>query len=471
MNIVLLWAGGSGISSLWFLFKELGITDVICIDGNQSQMTDSLEKIGYTVIIWHGKYEIKPTDFVIYSDALLESSELKQARKLAEENVRKARYPMSYFQFLGELSKHFETISIAGTHGKSTTTALATYTLSQLDDKLGLGILGALVPQLDNKNYRLNQKAKDDIRKIFDHILGDKDSERDESIRKKYRFVIEADEFNRHFLYLDTDHAIILNIELDHSDIYPNEESYFEAYKQFGDKVKKNIWTIKGEKGINQFEKLIKNPALQSISPYDISLQHIFGSHNQKNASLVYSLVAQLLGRSKFSLWPDVEIVAAMSSFTWLWRRMEYLRTNDNGAMIYTDYWHHPTEIDAVHQAFKEKYPDKKIIAIVQPHQMRRVLEFWPERLRVLQTFDELFVYPIYVAREDVTVLVKEYKHDFLMQATTADDVSTFLASQTDATFITDPLAVKEIMNNAKADEIVILFTAWNLDYQIRGLV
>lgn len=149
---------------------------------------------------------------------------------------------------------------------------------------------------------------------------------------------------------------------------------------------------------------------------------------------------------------------------------MEYLRTNDNGAMIYTDYGHHPTEIEAVHDAFQEKYPDKKIIAIVQPHQMRRVLEFWPERLRVLKTFEKLFVYPIYAAREDVAVLVKEYKHDFLVQATTADDVSTFLASQTGATFISDPLTVKEIMNNAKENEIVVLFTAGGLDYQIRTL-
>ncbi len=73
---------------------------------------------------------------MIYSDALLDSPELKQAKELAEGNTRKAHYPMSYFQFLGEISKYFETISIAGTHGKSTTTALATYVLSQLDSNL-----------------------------------------------------------------------------------------------------------------------------------------------------------------------------------------------------------------------------------------------------------------------------------------------------------------------------------------------
>lgn len=237
---------------------------------------------------------MKASDFVIYSDARAESKEVKDALELAENNERKARYPLSYHQFIGELSKHFETIAIAGTHGKSTTTALATYTLSQLDNQLGLGILGALVPQLDNKNYWLNMKAKDDIKSIFEHILHGKQTERDESLRKKYRFVIEADEFNRHFLYLDVDHAIVLNVELDHSDVYKNEEVYFEAYHQLGNKTKKNIRVIDGEKGVERFAEGLQNDVLQRITPYPISLQHIFGKHNQKNASLVYALIANL---------------------------------------------------------------------------------------------------------------------------------------------------------------------------------
>lgn len=110
-----------------------------------------------------------------------------------------------------------------------------------------------------------------------------------------------------------------------------------------------------------------------------------------------------------------------MSAFTGLRRRMEYLKTNDNGANIYTDYGHHPTEINAVYEAFREKFPDKKIIAIVQPHQMRRVLEFWPEWIRVLKQFDKVIIYPIYAAREDIAVLLKEYKHDLLEAVTTIE--------------------------------------------------
>lgn len=502
MNIVLLWAGWTGLSSLGFLFKDLGIANVICVDPIKNQITDALDAIGYNVIIGLENYEIKSTDFVIYSDAFISTPELLKAKQMAEEASRKARYPMSYFQFLGEISKYFETIAIAGTHGKSTTTALATYTLSQLDSKLGLWILGALVPQLDNRNYWLNTNAKDDIKNIFNYILDGKQSEWDESLRKKYRFVIEADEFNRHFLYLDVDHALVLNAELDHSDIYANDSVYFEAFKQFGNKVKKNIRAIAGEKWIDRFaESLIHadgkllivddsaeanvyhpgkelqamtydlgdNKKLELIETYPLSLQHIFGKHNQKNASLVYALTAHLLGYSEYSLWANESIVAALNSFTGLWRRMEYLKTNDNGALIYTDYGHHPTEINAVYHAMRDKYADKKLIAIVQPHQMRRVLEFWDEWVRVLKQFDELYIYPIYAAREDIAVLIKEFEHKIATQAANPEDIGLELGIQTWAKYLKDIEDVKDIMNNACENDIVTVFTAGNLDYLIRN--
>lgn len=110
---------------------------------------------------------------------------------------------------------------------------------------------------------------------------------------------------------------------------------------------------------------------------------------------------------------------------------MEFLRNNENGAEIYTDYGHHPTEIDAVYHAMREKYPHKKIVAIVQPHQMRRVLEFWEERIRVLKQFDTLYIYPIYAAREDIVVLLNEFAHKITTQAANAEDIGLELAIQT----------------------------------------
>lgn len=171
-----------------------------------------------------------------------------------------------------------------------------------------------------------------------------------------------------------------------------------------------------------------------------------------------------------YDIGPDDEILGAMNSFTGLRRRMEFLRTNNNGAEIYTDYGHHPSEINAVYHAMREKHSDKKLIAIVQPHQMRRVLEFWDERVDVLKQFDTLFLYPIYAAREDIAVLVSEFSHKIKTQTATAEDISLELAMQTKGEYITRPEKVKEIMDNAGSDEVVIMFTAGNLDYQIRNL-
>lgn len=148
---------------------------------------------------------------------------------------------------------------------------------------------------------------------------------------------------------------------------------------------------------------------------------------------------------------------------------MEYLRTNDNGALIYTDYGHHPTEINAVYHAMRDKYADKKLVAIVQPHQMRRVLEFREEWIRVLKQFDTLYIYPIYAAREDIAILLKEFDHKIATQAANAEDVSLELAIQTGAKYIKDIEEVKQIMNNAKGNEVVTVFTAGNLDYLIRN--
>ncbi len=173
------------------------------------------------------------------------------------------------------------------------------------------------------------------------------------------------------------------------------------------------------------------NKKLELIETYPLSLQHIFGKHNQKNASLVYALTAHLLGYTDFELGANESIIAALNSFTGLRRRMEYLRTNDNGALIYTDYGHHPTEINAVYHAMRDKYADKKIVAIVQPHQMRRVLEFWDEWVHVLKQFDTLYIYPIYAAREDIAVLLKEFEDKITTQATNAEDVSLEIAIQT----------------------------------------
>ena len=117
MNIVLIWAWWTGISSLWFLFTQLWYNNIIWIDSTESQITKALQSNGVKVILWHGVYQVQAGDLVIYSDAAPQAPEVIQTKERVLQEVKWARPPLSYFQFLWEISKLFETISIAGTHG------------------------------------------------------------------------------------------------------------------------------------------------------------------------------------------------------------------------------------------------------------------------------------------------------------------------------------------------------------------
>lgn len=457
MNIVLIWAGWTGISSLWFLFTQLWYSNVIWIDSTESQITKALQTNWVKIILGHGIYQVQSWDLVIYSDAAPQAPEVLQARERVQQEVKWARPPLSYFQFLWEISKQFETISIAGTHGKSTTSAMLTYTMSQSDPMFWLGILGALVPQLNNTNYRINPTIKDDIATIFTFILTGDYKIRDESLRKKYRFVIEADEFNRHFLYLDTDYAIILNAELDHSDIYPNEQIYMDTFIEFTHKVKKQTFVLSWEKWI---EYIVKNwPAnIIQIQKENIELPFLFGDHIQKNASLNNAILKQLW-IVNYELW----------AFKWLRRRMELLKTYKNNWLLYTDYWHHPTEIKAVLDAFRQKFPTKKLVAIFQPHQARRVLEFRQDFASTMQWFDEAIIFDIYTAREDLTELLQTFPTKQEYAISSVDELWEHFAQDSKAIYTKEFNAITNRIEQITPDEVICIFTAGNLDFKIRN--
>lgn len=457
MNIVLIWAWWTWISSLWFLFTQLWYKNIIWVDSTESQITKALQENGVTITLGHGIYQVQAWDLVIYSDAAPQAPEVLQARERVQQEIKWARPPLSYFQFLWEISKQFETISIAGTHGKSTTTAMLTYTMSQSNSKFWLWILGALVPQLNNTNYRLNPLLKEDISQIFSFILTGNYKQRDEWLRKKYRFVIEADEFNRHFLYLDTDYAIILNAELDHSDIYPNEQVYMDTFIEFTHKVKKETFVLPWEKWI---EYIIKHwPSnITPISRESIDLPYVFGDHVQKNASLNNALLQQIWVKN-YNLW----------DFKWLRRRMELLKTYDNNWLLYTDYGHHPTEIKAVLDAFRERFPTKKLVAIFQPHQARRVLEFRQDFASTMQWFDEAIIYDIYTAREDLAELLQIFPTKEEYTISSVDELGTHFAKDSKAIYTKDFNTIISRIENITWDEVICIFTAGNLDFKIRN--
>ena len=250
-------------------------------------------------------------------------------------------------------------IAVAGTHGQSTTTAMLGWVL----EKAGLNPTVALGAKL--KDWGGNAR------------IGDADI-----------FVIEADEYARRFLEFNPTHTIITSIEQDHFDTYPTEEDYREAFAKLIEQtthalvinstypMSQNI--IRGFKEILiKYDHPIKNVKL-----------NIFGKHNLLNATAVYEM-AKILGM------PHQSIIKGLATFPGIERRFEYIGKVGE-AIIYDDYAHHFTEIEATITGAKEAYPGYKIVLIYQPHQAGRLRHQLNETAEAMCIADNVILLPVY---------------------------------------------------------------------------
>ncbi len=450
-NIVLVWAGGTGMSAVAGILFDLWYTrELICLDNNQSELTDKLQNKWIKVLIWQNKYKVWLFDHVIYSEACANSPEVQTAKNY-ERTPKQMRFIWNYFQFLWEISKYFTTIWIAGTNGKSSTTAMLIHTAKHHLPDLWLGIVGALVPDLDWNNYLLNQNKKQELKNIFDYIFTWKWL--DYTLIKKNYFIIESCEYKRHFLLLDTDFWAITNIELDHTDYYRDLQDYTDAFRERTSKIKHT--TISTEK--------LDISWIKQISTTHFDFKKIFGQHNDKNWSLVFEIIKTLNPNTD-----SEKLKETIQNFGWLWRRLEFLRENKNWAMIFSDYGHMASSITLCHQALKQYFPDKKFIAIFQPHQINRILRERNKFSESLKKFDNIYIYNIYAARENLDEQLANFQHLNIQNANTVTELWNIFAKNCGWKYLTDIDDVKNIINNAQNNEIVTIFSAGDLDYLIR---
>ncbi len=423
------WAWLSAIANIFF---DIGFKNMIVVDANKSQITDKLQAKWIKVIIWDDIYDYQEDDIIIYSDAVVNSQDFQKIKN----NVK-----FTYFELVWEISKWFKTISIAWTHGKTSTTSLMITAWKNLWFKdLALWIVGWFVPDLSNNNYYINTDYKQDMKTIIEKIFTRK-WDRPAHLFKKYYFIIEADEFNRHFLLLDSTISCITKLDHDHKDVYKTEEEYLEAFDVFKNKTR---WKI--------FEQW-------KIKTYDIDFDYVFWDYMQQNASLVIEVFK--------SLWyEEQDIIDNLKSFKWAWRRQEYL-WKINALNIYTDYAHHPIELQAVLKAFKEHFQQEKIIWIFQAHQVFRFVSYKKEFIEVLKKFDELILYDIYSVREEE--LLEELTWKALPVEKQKKIVWEDIAKQTWWTYIEDFQKLITILEDKKW--IWIILTAWDLDYKIRNFI
>ena len=439
----------SGIAGM---FLDLWYSNIVWIDSEHSQLTDRLESRGLKIIYGHGNYDIQWGDMVIYSAAAEQSPEVQQAIALLQDHPQ-GMLVCNYFQFLGEISKHCQTLAIAGTNGKSTTTALALYAAREHLPTLGIGILGALLPDFGNQSYYIAPAATQWIRNIFDHILLGKWLDYDNI--KKYHFIVEACEYKRHFLHLDPDYTVITSLELDHTDYYKDMADYQDAFIQMINKTKQQVFLAPGmdkERIPTQYHE-----KCQVVHKESIITDHVFGDHYQINTSLV---------RPALETMGSVGINATTrKGFHGLWRRMEYLGTNTQGASIYTDYAHMPSSLDIVYQSLHAQFPDKKICGVFQPHQVHRILQSWEEFWQALRSYDGSILYHIYAAREDVD---KIYEHNHRTVGTVTD-IGFTLARDVWATYVLDFPVLRKNIQSYDKERIIVILTAGDLDYYVRN--
>ncbi len=399
-HIYLLGIGGIGMSALARYFNAQGI-QVSGYDKSKTTLTEKLEKEGiaihYKDDISQISDEVKEAKFaeilVIYTPAIDENN--TEFHFFKEKGI----IPLKRSEVLGIITRQSFTIAIAGTHGKTTTAALLTHILknSEIDCTAFLGG----VSKDFNSNLILAEKG---------NIV-----------------IVEADEYDRSFLSLYPDVAVITSIDEDHLDIYENKKSLEIAFQKFASQVKQKGFLLVQAGVQTEFEKpeegaLVSYSATEKADYYasnigisnnktkfDIGVLDILpgmayekkitnllidmpGKHNIENV-LAASAVACFLGATC----DNVE--KAIGSFKGIKRRFEIHLHNDKMTFI-DDYAHHPKEVKVTIQAVKELYEGKKVMVIFQPHLFSRTQDFADEFAESLSLSDELILLEIYPARE-----------------------------------------------------------------------
>src|ERR1051326_4066423 len=399
--VYFLGIGGIGMSALARYFNAMGksvsgydktktsLTDELVAEGIEVHFDDNIESV---------KSEIrnsKPEVLVVLTPAVpKDHSELNFFQKNNFEIKKRS-------EVLGAITEQAFTIAVAGTHGKTTTSSLIAHILrsSEVDCTAFLGG----ITQNYGTNLLLSEKLKSQKRKS----------------KIKPIVVVEADEYDRSFLTLKPDIAVITSVDADHLDIYGDKKEMEKSYALFANQVKEGGWLII-KKGVDKVLGVEKKEnkitySLQQQSAYyarKISIkkgEYIFdavtpeqairglvlgipGKHNVENA------VASVAVAQRMNVYSG-NIKNALSTFKGVKRRFEY-HVKTNSLVYIDDYAHHPEELRACISAVKEMYPQKKVTGIFQPHLFTRTRDFANEFARSLELLDELILLDIYPARE-----------------------------------------------------------------------
>jgi UDP-N-acetylmuramate--alanine ligase len=380
-------AGGVGMSGLAEILLLSTPLEISGCDRESGENTERLAALGAKIALGHDPAHLANVDVLVISSAVDESNpEVSAARERGIPVIRRA-------QMLGQIMRLKQGIAVAGTHGKTTTTSLTGMVLTEagLDPTI---VVGGRVRILGT-NARLGR--------------GD-------------FLVAEADEYDRSFLELTPDVAVITNVEADHLDCYRDLDEIVDAFVQFANRVPfyGAVVACLDDLGVGAvLPRVEKRVVTYGESPQahirarDVRLEAsgtrfeawdseqgrlgevslpLPGRHNVANA-----LAAIAVGREL--LIPFETIARALAGFTGVVRRFER-KGERGGVLVVDDYAHHPTEISATLAAARQVYPDRRLVALFQPHLFSRTRDFAVEFGRALLGADVAVVTDVYPSRE-----------------------------------------------------------------------
>ncbi|PLX18324.1 MAG: UDP-N-acetylmuramate--L-alanine ligase [Candidatus Muiribacterium halophilum] len=448
-NIHFIGVGGTGMSGLAIILHKMGYK-VSGSDLNDNISTRTLKENGIMVYNFHNSGNISgSTQLVVRSAAIpIENPEIFTAKARNIEIIK-------YSQMLGYIMKLKKGIAVAGTHGKTTTTSMIAFILKQANYYPGF-VIGGIVNQLQGSS----SAGSGDL------------------------FVAEACEYDRSFLNLEPQYAIINNIEEDHLDYYRNLDDIEEAFIDFTKNIREDgilfyfngcpntkkvvesvdvkkisygleeesnyrCLSIDFNKARETFYKVL-TPAKEEI---EIRLS-LFGLHNIINSLAAFSFCHEIGV-------PSDVIVKALSEFKGIKRRFEILYNKK--FMIVDDYAHHPTEIKTVLKYTRENFKKNRIIVVFQPHQHSRTRFLLDDFATSFSHPDIVIVPDIYFVRD--TELEKK-------MISSKDLVKKIVSKGGNAFYIPSFLEIEKFLDdNIIEDDLIIFMGAGNINEIAYNLV
>jgi UDP-N-acetylmuramate--alanine ligase len=366
MHIYFSGIGGAGIGPLAQIAHEAGYT-VSGSDKQDSQYIEYLKKHGVTDIhvgqtreAIAAVHERQPIDWFVYTSALpLENPDAPELAYCAEQDIKTSKRDELINQILAD--KKLKLIAVAGTHGKTTTTAMIIWLFKQLGIPVSYSV-GAKLSFGEMGHYEPGSEY----------------------------FIYEADEFDRNFLTFEPFVSIITGVSWDHHEIFPSRDDYQQAFKEF---IDQSEWT---ELWQEDYDYLGLQPndhyAVMDSAEPDINDIKLAGSYNRLDAWLAAKATRQL------SQQPLEKIIGHINKFPGLSRRMEEIIPN-----LYSDYAHTPEKIRGVMSVAQEMVAEagQKLIIVYEPLTDRRQHYIMDDYKDCFSGADKLYWVPSYLARED----------------------------------------------------------------------